>query len=338
MATRRGLLIVLAPLCSRVLPGAMAQQGLSSIGAVGEHAAVCPLGHYDHDEDASTDCLACPAGKFSQSPRAISRPQLDAGGGDLALDVDNGDSQRLFSLGDPSSNPHPDGGWNFATTSCHFDDCIAECTCALDCDDYDLAPGGKDCEYGAYAGATVYDLPGWPGMNGLRRCGATSQMGVLHVSGPRTSSTLSYRAFYRARRRHEVMHPLDPCLRQAMEPGKAIDGNPEQLSIAYGGPMGVYVLSSCFWVVAPQDRSTAWWQIDLGARARLERMRITHLVYDSFRDGMMVYVSDVDIATHLGDLKDDVLAVGTVAAVTTGVDGPRHVYLFTCHFRRALSH
>ena len=164
-------------------PGASAQHhNISSIGAVGDGAVVCPLGHYNHDEDGSTDCLACPAGKYSLSPRAISRPQLHAGVGNLAQSVDNGDPNKIFSIGNPSSNPHPDGGWNFATTSCYFDDCIAECTCAVDCDT--VSNGGIPlCRMGK-PGATLYDEAGFAGMNGVRRCGATSQSSVLFVSCP----------------------------------------------------------------------------------------------------------------------------------------------------------
>lgn len=148
------------------------QQDLSSVGARGDNAAVCALGYYDHDEDASTACLACPAGKYSQSPGAVSRPELDAGAGNLALSVDNGDTQRLFAMGDNSDNPHPDGGWNFATTTCYFDECIAECSCAVDCDNLDGMCGIPPL---------VYTLPDFSGMNGVRRCGATSQASVAMV-------------------------------------------------------------------------------------------------------------------------------------------------------------
>ena len=59
-------------------------------------------------------------------------------------------------------------------------------------------------------------------------------------------------------------------------------------------------------------------------------MRITHqhhiadvaLGEPEARGRALVYVSDVDIVTHLGDGKGDVLAEGTMCATTTGLDGP----------------
>eukprot|EP01043_Picozoa_sp_COSAG02_P003590 COSAG02_NODE_89_length_38500_cov_61.646910_2_plen_263_part_00 len=164
---------------SCIVPSATAQQDLSLVGAVADDDAGCSLGYYDHDEDASTACLACPVGKYSRSPAAISRPELDAGAGELTLSVDNGDSQRLFAMGDPSSNPHPDGGWNYATTNCSFDACIAECTCAADCEQLDGL-----CNWPPM----IYAQPDFAGMNGIRRCGATSQSTVTMVSACNPSS------------------------------------------------------------------------------------------------------------------------------------------------------
>lgn len=73
---------------------------------------------------------------------------------------------------------------------------------------------------------------------------------------------------------------------------------------------------------------TAWWQVDLGATARIESVRIVHQTFRyEFRNDIPLYLSDVDIASHLGDAKEDVLAVGTLIAVIAGADGAwREVY------------
>eukprot|EP01043_Picozoa_sp_COSAG02_P003591 COSAG02_NODE_89_length_38500_cov_61.646910_3_plen_78_part_00 len=73
--------------------------------------------------------------------------------------------------------------------------------------------------------------------------------------------------------------------------------------------------------VAPGKAS--WWQVDLGARAWIERIVLVHQIarYD-IRQNIPLYVSDVDIASHIGDAKEDIFAKGTQVAVFSGDDGP----------------
>ena len=74
-------------------------------------------------------------------------------------------------------------------------------------------------------------------------------------------------------------------------------------------------------IVAPGKAS--WWQVDLGARAWIERVVLVHQTFRyDFRNDMPLYVSDVDIASHIGDAKEDIFAKGTQVAVFPGDDGP----------------
>ena len=299
---------------SCIVPSVTAQQqDLSLVGAVADDDTGCSLGYYDHDEDASTACLACPVGKYSRSPAAISRPELDAGAGDLTLSVYNGDSQRLFAMGDPSSNPHPDGGWNYATTNCSFDACIAECTCAADCEQLD-----NMCNFPPL----VYAQPDFAGMNGIRRCGATSQSTVMMVSACNPSSLHTAKlALLRSWCVYHRSQPDYPLVCQGGEPGRGIDGQSQSWNPVFT-PEGLYMSSSCV-ITAVAPGKAAWWQVDLGARSWIERVVLVHqnFRYD-IRNNIPLYVSDVDIASHIGDAKEDIFAKGTPVAVFSGDDGP----------------
>ena len=81
------------------------------------------------------------------------------------------------------------------------------------------------------------------------------------------------------------------------------------------------MFSSCV-MTRVDPGKTSWWQVDLGAIARIESVQIVHQTMRyQFRNGILLYLSDVDIASHLGDAKEDILAVGTLIAVISGVDG-----------------
>lgn len=108
---------------------------------------------------------------------------------------------------------------------------------------------------------------------------------------------------------------------QGGEPGRAIDGQTDSWQPRPGGPQGFFLSGSCVMTNVDPGK-TAWWQVDLGASAWIESVRIVHQTFRyEFRNDMPLYISDVDIADHLGDAKEDILAVGTLIAVISGVDG-----------------
>jgi hypothetical protein len=92
---------------------------------------------------------------MSLSNGAIGKPSLLAGAGNLLVGLDNGEASGEHSVGFPSE-----------TSTCVWDDCIANCECTQDCENMEGM-----CNFPPQP----YYYADWPGMNGVRRCGAFKQ-------------------------------------------------------------------------------------------------------------------------------------------------------------------
>ena len=100
----------------------------------------CTAGQYSMLDDPSAPCVTCPAGKFSATG-GVSRSDRVDGYGNLLMGLPTGNATHAA--------PSFSGGWKAQQagyeSTCHWDSCMDECTCHLECDSGFLDADGNGC-------------------------------------------------------------------------------------------------------------------------------------------------------------------------------------------------
>lgn len=187
---------------------AAAAQGAAgaNLSHVGLDVLDCGTGSYSPDGVPSTPCEACPAGTFSQSPGAFTRGTLVAGHGLLTAEVPRGD--------------------------CHWDECVADCSCAFACNHL--------CRFNTVNDYRNESIP--LEVNGVRVCGATRQFGLAQNGEPG----------YAIDGRLSVPHPM-----------------PWFLPLPADATVHVFMSAGQFF---QGTGKSFFWQVDLGAMATISHV------------------------------------------------------------------